>query len=1100
MNTYFRKNIIRKWLVVLPFLGAILLLIAMSGALGHALAAPIQPQPLQPEFIGLDIGVRASVQTVRPGDIFSYTITYSNTTAQSVSNVVVTATISGKQIWNGTYQAVPPPGTFQSSGNEIDGYTLSWHIGTLSAGAQGSIIFDVQVVTSTEPNSASSIIFLGTSAIITTTQPGVSGVQADDVVIVTGPLLEIDKAAASTTVRPGHLLEYSLTVSNIARQDSIAATNLVISDVLPEFSTFYRASDGGYYSPTLGSVLWNWPGPLNPGANKVFTFSVKIQSDARSNSTIRNTKKEYYVTSQELWNGPLQGKRDVSVRIISLFEKSVVSAAGGSGAPQVYPDELVTYTLTVYNPLTETLTGVVVTDTLPGAPLPFIYVRPGGGSPPDGLSADGRSLTWTVDLPPWGWITRTFVAQIPRETEIARNRTETTYLNALDARHELTSFPPEFNLAPVKVQAAVIMNKVASANHVMDGETVVYTITLTNRVDFTVTNITLTDTLEGQFHYIRMLQGPDPLPGHQGNPVVWQGLNLTPGQEIELAFEARVKGDWLVTYNNSLDAHSPDVFIPSRYRIAPVKVDPPLGINKSVMPQQTFINNNVTYAITITNVSTVPFTLANNVRDYLPAGFYQVGGDNPGGNPAQINLPSPVVLPPGGSWYGNFTALLSMDYGCNKLPKTIKNMPGSILTHITSPLDVYVTNGVGLAPLTLNPNIQVDLEVPHHKMLRSEIFNYTVHLLNVSNVPANNSSMEIILPTDIQYLQTLSGTPPNVNGQTLSWSSLNIPANSEKQIILQAQVSPTAAAGNKNPVFSASAYGVCFSSAGGGPFKDNGNITVVDHALVLYKRATTTNIPPLAQATYEIKLENKLDYEYTIQSLTDTLPSGFTYYMMDIGNDPVSYDADHIIWKNITVPKGTTLWKMRLLASPLYGSYDNQIAGYIDALRSVQVDTDRSPKDGQSDALVTVLPIFDLSKAVSPQYTPPDRTIVYTITMLNQSDVNYSAIRITDTLPSGFTYYRTLSGPIPASIGADKRTLVWNNLTVPGNCSPTNMTNCTSTIIIEVYVARSVNEGVYYNTIEGYSPSGAIPGPIDTAPITITQRLGSDIYLPLILK
>lgn len=1101
-NLYHRT--LHKGLVLIPMVVVIMLLGGVFGLLRHVQAAPSSPklvaQVLQPEVSNLDISVHASVQTARPGDIFSYTITYSNTTTQDVSNVVVTATISSKQIWTGTYQSTPPLGTFQSAGNPVDGYILTWQVGTLAAGASGEIVYNVQVVTSTEPNSDQPVIFLGTSAIISTTQPEISGAQADDVVTMVGPLLEVDKAASTNIARPGHLLEYSLTVSNLARQDAIAATNLVISDVLPEYSTFYRASDGGYYSPTLGSVLWNWPGPLEPGTDKVFTFSVRIQPDARANQTIRNLKREYYVTSQELRYGPLQGQRDVSVKIGSLFEKSVVSAAGGTGAPRVYPNDLITYTLTVYNPLSETLSGVVVTDTLPGDPVPFTYVGPAGGTPPDGLSADGRYLTWTVDLPPWGWVTRTFAAQIPPQTLINRNRTEKTYYNALDAEHPLALFSPEYNLAPVKVQAAVVMNKVASANHVMDGDTVVYTITLTNQVDFAVTNITLTDTLEGQFRYIRMIQGPSPIPGYQSNPVVWQGLSLTPGETLEIVFEARVKGDWLVSYGNNLDAYSPDAFIPSRYRIASVKVDPPLGIDKGVTPQETFINNNVTYAITITNISTVPFTLADNVRDSLPAGFYQVGGDNPGGNPATINLPTPVVLQPGASWYGDFTALVSMDYGCNNLPKTLKNLPGNIVTHITSPLDVYVTNGVGLAPLTLNPNIQVDLDAPHTKVLRGETFAYTMHLLNVSNVAANNSTVTVVLPNDLHYLQTVSGTPPNVNGQTLTWNNLDVPANGEVQIAFQVQVDVNASLGDKRPTFTGDAYGVCFSKVGGGPYNDDGKVTVVEQALVLYKKATTSAVPPLAQVDYELWLENKLDYEYTIQSLTDTLPDGFTYYLMVTGDEPTSYDGNRILWQNITVPKGKTKWVLRLQAAPLYGTYVNQIAGYVDPQRPVKVDTDRSPRDNVNDATVVVQPIFDLLKDASLQYTPPDRTVVYTITMLNLSDVDYSAVRITDTLPLGFTYYRTMDGPLPASIGPDKRTLVWENLSVNGRCPPTNPTNCTKTIVIEVYIGRSVNEGVYLNTIEGHSPSGAIPGPIATAPVTVTQGLGTDVFLPLILK
>ncbi len=1087
------------------FLGGAILLVLFFGIMQKAQAANSRPettaQPAMPLATDLDISVRASVQEARPGKVFSYTIAYSNTTTQDISGTVLTATISSKQVWDGSYQASPPLGNFYSEGDEVNGYTLAWQIGTLTAGAQGSIIFEVRAVSTTEPSSNQSIIFLGTSAIITTTQPGISGGQADDVVIMVGPLLEIEKTASPSPVRPGHLLEYTLTINNIERQDSIPATHIVVNDALPEFSAFYRASDGGYYSPTLGTVHWELPDPLDPGASQVLTFSVLVDPDAPFNANIRNSRTEYSVTSDELLFGPLQGKRNADVRVGSLFEKSAVAAGGGTGAPKVYPDDLVTYTLTVYNPLTETLTGVVVTDTLPGVPVPFTYVRPGDNTPPDGISDDGRDITWTVDLPPWGWITRTFVVQIPRQTEINRNKTEATYRNTLDAYHLLTPFPPRDDLAPVKVQAAVIMDKITSASHVMAGDTVIYTITLTSRVAFSVTDITLTDTLEGGFRYIQMRQGPNPLPVYNSNPVVWDGLSLSPGETLELAFEARVDGDWLATYRNSLDAHSPDVFIPSRYRIAPVKVDPPLGINKGVTPQEIFIGDNVDYVITITNLSTVPFTLADEVADTLPTGFYQVGGDNPGGNPAIIDLPSPVVLQPGGLWLGQFTALASMDYGCNGLPKTIKNSAGNIIAHVTDPLNVYVTNATALAPFQLRPNILVDLETPHTKVLAGEIVTYTMHLQNISPTPANNSEIEIVLPNDLGYLQTVSGTPPTVNGQTLTWSSLTVPANAEVQVVFLVQVSPTATPGNKRPSFDAQAYGVCFGKAGSGTLNANGTVTVVEYALVLYKKAVDTEVPPLAQVEYEIWLENKLDYDYAIQSLTDTLPDGFTYFMMAAGDEPASYNSNQIVWQNVTVSANKkTKWRLILLAAPLYGTYVNEIDGYIRAGYPLHIDTDRNPRDGVSDAMVNVLPIFDLNKAVSPQYTLPNHTVIYTITMLNQSDVNYSAIRITDTLPTDFTYYRTLEGPTPTSIGDNGGVITWEELSLKGGCPPTNMGNCTSNIVFEAHISPLIAEGVYYNTIEGSSPSGSIPGPIATAPVTVTQSLGIDVYLPIVIR
>ncbi|GAB4399780.1 MAG: hypothetical protein OHK0052_23370 [Anaerolineales bacterium] len=220
-----------------------------------------------------------------------------------------------------------------------------------------------------------------------------------------------------------------------------------------------------------------------------------------------------------------------------------------------YPGDVVTYTLTVNNPLTTTLTGVRVTDTLPGSPQPLTFLGAAYNTQaPDEILNGGRSLIWEGEISGLGILTLSFSAEIPYQIEFPANKDNVIINNGLQASHPDVTFSAETSLAPVKVEAPLVMSKVSDISHGLNGDTVVYTITLNNRGPFTVTNIRLTDTLEGDFHFITMTLGPTPVPAYTYNPVVWEGITLTPGTQFKLAFAAEIGGTWLQTYRNNLNA------------------------------------------------------------------------------------------------------------------------------------------------------------------------------------------------------------------------------------------------------------------------------------------------------------------------------------------------------------------------------------------------------------------------------------------------------------------------------------------------------------------------------------------------------------------
>lgn len=1026
--------------------------------------APILAPVIDEQIQATDLVIQTKVnqQTVRPGGWLTFTVTYTNTRATAISNVLINSTLSTRQIYLGQYQSNPviPTSQFTYTGAPIGGYTLKWTFPTLAPGT-GEIVFKTQVMTDTGPVYTNPTpLTMGNTATISA--PDATGSTNDDVAMVVGPVLKVSKTDTPATVLPGHFLTYTLTLQNIQRTDSIAATNIVITDKVPLNTTFYSVASGGVYITATNSVVWHVAGPFPPGGSQTLQFVVLVSDHLDSDSSIKNDKADYLVFCTEMFS-PLKGYNTVTTPVDAVLLKTVKDINGDT-SPSVYPSQELTYTITVHNPLNQALSGVIVTDTVPGIPGPFTYVRPGPGSPTPTVVDGGRRLRWVIDLPAWGSYTFSVVVRVPNNTCVPDDKTSTTFKNQLYATHPSTYFSTESSLATVTVRAPLILNKTATPDHAMPGESIVYEIEIENRGPFVISGIRLTDTmdLDGGFFYVDMVQGPLPLPAYITNPVVWDGLALGPNTTYTISFEAEVHGYWLETYKNSLDAYSADACIPANTGLAGVFVDPPLGVNKTVSPEEIFVGDEVRYDYEIFNYSDVVWTM-DQIKDYMDEGFVQVGT---GLNPAVINFAPPVNVQPGNSYEGFFNVEVQT-VDCTDLPKTYPNRKYSFQMHFTSPASTWTSNAANLAPLTIYPNILVNLTSYRRVVQPGNIVTYTLTMQNVSPTSAENSIVQLTLPPDFIYLGTLSGPVPTESSGVLTWSGLDVPSGETVTVVFKAQTGATL--GTRTTYFSGTAIGVCFGRMTGG------KVSVVEDVVVLTKKALNKNVPPLALVDFDISIQNKDDYDFILPAITDTLPAGFTYFSMIGGPAPI-VQGNQLIWNNILIPgSGTARWRLRTQAASDYGTYFNHLAAYSPETIITAVD---------SIPPVAVQPLVDLKKDPSVTSSPPGANVVYTITLINMSQVTYSSVRVTDTMPTGFTFLNVLPGNVGSTlIDPNPVRPVWMIAQLKSGCAG----GCIVRIGFLAKVGDAVSPGSYCNTVIGESPSGSVPGPICTAWITVTQ-------------
>ncbi|MGE3488948.1 MAG: MBG domain-containing protein [Vicinamibacterales bacterium] len=194
--------------------------------------------------------------TALPGETLVYTIGYENTGNADATG----ATIS---------DVVPAMTSFAvaSNGGTNNAGTVTWNLGTVAAGASGSVTLTVTLDTTfpigTTPVTNSAVIAAPNAPPVPPTPPVTTTVTA-------APVLEVSKSVSAATAAPGGTLVYTISYRNTG---SAGATAVTLSDALPNLATFASATGGG--SHAAGVVTWNL-GMLAPGASSSVSVTVTL--------------------------------------------------------------------------------------------------------------------------------------------------------------------------------------------------------------------------------------------------------------------------------------------------------------------------------------------------------------------------------------------------------------------------------------------------------------------------------------------------------------------------------------------------------------------------------------------------------------------------------------------------------------------------------------------------------------------------------------------------------------------------------------------------------------------------------------------------------
>jgi uncharacterized repeat protein (TIGR01451 family) len=616
--------------------------------------------------------------------------------------------------------------------------------------------------------------------------------EADLAVIKSGP----DTAAAGADVA------YDVFVINGGPDDAAA---VVLNDVIPPGMTFTSLvqNNGPTFScstpgPGVNGTITCNIATLPNGASADFTITLQIAPATPPATSFTNIAT---ITSQTF---DPNDENNSSTQGTSTPANDGDLAISKSGPPSAAPNSDVTYTITLANAGPSAATTVSLSDTLPGTMTfvslnqssgpAFICSNPGAGN--------GGTITCTIaSMANGASASFTLVGHIPNGTPSG-----TTFQNNVTVTSD-NDPTPENNAATTFLTISTVdlaMTKTGPPT-VIAGNTLSYSITITNNGPDVAVNAQFADTLPPQAQFVGFTQnnGPAASCGNTGVPAGGTAACVFPnplnsGQSANFTLDVLVPTsvpDGTVLTNNvtassqSFDTNPGNDSASANTTVIGVT---DLGVTKSG-PTGVVAGGNITYTITVTNNGASP-AATSQLTDNVPAqttflSFIQNSGPSAGCSTPSVGGTGTVTcnwasIAPGASAVFTFVV------------KTNGGASGSIIntanvTTATTDTNPANNSASSTAAVSLPADLAVTKTASPGPYGTGQLITWTITVSNGGLSPAANTTVTDVLPPGATFVSAVAsvGSCSGTTTVTCNLGTLNVGANAT--ITLKANLPPT---------------------------------------------------------------------------------------------------------------------------------------------------------------------------------------------------------------------------------------------------------------------------------------------------------------------
>jgi len=470
------------------------------------------------------------------------------------------------------------------------------------------------------------------------------------------------------------------------------------------------------------------------------------------------------------------------------------------------------------------------------------------------------SLNWAV-----GQLAAGEVWEKTFTVKISQNANPGGYLNVAEVKAQYKDsgvwkdYPTQKATFAVKVEELeknpnLAINKQAHRSEIEAGDTVIYTITVTNNGDGTAKNLKVTDVLPDGFVVLS-----------SGNSVVeWTKNELAPNNSwtnifTSVSSSALEDGTYINEATVVADNNSPKTASVSVNIKNPVIVtNPELSVNKTASSGVVDAGGVANYTVSVTNLGD-GVAVGVSLSDQLSVGFTHTTG-------GQLRTWDLGDIIPGQTKTVNYLANVSSSLASGSYVNTA-TVTASNASSISDTAIVTVQN----TPVVVtNPSLSLNKIANTSSVNSGGTASYTISVTNSGNEVATNVTLLDALPNGFTFSAT---------GQsTRTWALGNLSPNETKNISYTALVdasvlsgsyinTATVTAGNHVSLSDTATVQVTAGEVLGEEF---------DPIIIIEKTANKKVVNPGGTATYTITVKNIGEADAINLTLSDAFPQGFS--------------------------------------------------------------------------------------------------------------------------------------------------------------------------------------------------------------------------------